>query len=120
MKLRELAERIGCRLEGDGDIHVDGVASLQDARGGDVSFVANRRYAAQLAGTKASAVIVAPAIEAPPCAALRTDDPYTAFARAVALLSSTSAPPPGVDGSSSIAVDAVLAEGVSIGPLVVV
>ena len=59
MTLRELAERLGCRLEGDGAIEITGVAGLEDAGPGDVSFFANPRYAAALTTTRASAVIVA-------------------------------------------------------------
>ena len=57
--LRELADRLGCRLEGDGAIEITGVAGLEDAGPGDVSFFANPRYAAALKTTRASAVIVA-------------------------------------------------------------
>jgi UDP-3-O-[3-hydroxymyristoyl] glucosamine N-acyltransferase len=120
MTLREIADRIGCRLEGngdDGDIEIAGVASIQQARPGDLTFFANSKYAAQLAGTKASAVILGAAAERPPCAVLRTDDPYTAFARAVALLTPAATPAPGIDPSSRIASDAMLGDGVSIGAL---
>ena len=45
MKLSELAVRLGCRLEGDGDIEVSRVARIDTAEPGDVTFLTNPRYA---------------------------------------------------------------------------
>lgn len=116
MTLRELADRLGCRLDGDGDITVRRVAGLDEAAPGDVSFFANRKYASSLGATRASAVIVA--IDGPPapCATLRTADPYLAFANAVALLAPDDRPAPGVSAQAVVAADATLGDGVSIGP----
>ena len=86
MTLRELAERLGCRLEGDGAIEITGVAGLEDAGPGDVSFFANPRYAAALKTTRASAVIVAEDGAPLEVAALRAAKPYLAFAEALELL----------------------------------
>ena len=58
MQLRELAERLGCRLEGDGALEINRVASLEDAGEGDIAFFANPRYAPALRRTRASAVII--------------------------------------------------------------
>ena len=61
-----------------------GVAPLQAAGPDQVSFLDNRRYLRQLAGTGAGAVIVAPAFAAAvpaTAAALVTPDPYLAWAR---------------------------------------
>src|SRR5262245_51936777 len=57
--LAELATRLGCQLEGDGTIEVVRVAAVDDAGPGDVTFVTNPKYAAGLATTRASAVILA-------------------------------------------------------------
>ena len=64
MTLRELAERLGCRLEGDGDLEIRRVASLDQAGEGDVAFFANPKYAPALRRTRATAVIVGE--DAPP------------------------------------------------------
>ena len=58
LKLRELADRLNCRLEGDGEIEIHRVAGIEQARPGDLTFVANPKYLSQLATTRASAVIV--------------------------------------------------------------
>src|SRR5260221_5996038 len=97
MKLKELADRVDCRLEGDGEIEIRRVAGIQQAQPGDLTFVANAKYAAQLADTRASAVILAPGMSEPRqpplrCAVLRSADPYSTFARALDLFVQTTAP----------------------------
>src|SRR5436305_15250708 len=123
MKLREIAERLACRLEGDGDVEIHGVASVERAAPDDLTFIANTRYLERLASTKASGVILGdvdrdrvPAR----CAVLRAEDPYSAFARAVALFSRAMPTVPGIDPSSHIASDSTLGANVSIGALVVI
>jgi UDP-3-O-[3-hydroxymyristoyl] glucosamine N-acyltransferase len=122
LKLRELAERLECRLEGDGDAEISHVAGIEQARQGDLTFVAHEKYISKLATTRASAVIVSPRLEGRPSgpALLRTDQPYLAFARAVDLLTAAPPPPRGIDPLTSIAADATLGEAVSIGPFVTI
>ena len=67
------------------------VAGIMHAGPGDLTFLANAKYAPQLAATRASAVIVANGnggAPRPPCPVLLADDPYSAFAHAVALFAS--------------------------------
>jgi UDP-3-O-[3-hydroxymyristoyl] glucosamine N-acyltransferase len=116
MQLRELAERLGCRLEGDGALDIRRVAGLEQAGEGDLSFFANPRYAPILKCTRATAVIIGESAPPAPCAMLRTKHPSLAFANAVALFSPQEPPPPGVAALSAIAPDATLGCGVSIGP----
>ena len=99
------------------------VAGIQQAQCGDLTFVATAQYLQHLAGTKASAVILGPTkgVEPrPPCAVLRTDDPYSAFARAVSLFAHTTRPAPGIDRLSAVASDALIAPDASIGPFVTI
>ena len=119
MTLQQLAERIGARLEGDGSIAVARVAALDAAGVGDVTFLANDRYAGDVAITKASAVILGPAAPAAPCAVLRVDNPYLAFARAAQALAPPSVLPVGVHPSAVIGEGVALSAGVGIGPLAV-
>jgi UDP-3-O-[3-hydroxymyristoyl] glucosamine N-acyltransferase len=118
--LRELAERLGAVLEGDGAIEVTRVAGIDAAGPGDVTFLANPKYAAALATTRASAVILDPAAPPAPCAALRLANPYLAFARAAQAFAPSRAVPPGVHPSAVVAADAVLEPGVAVGPLAVI
>ena len=118
MKLRDVAASLECRLEGDGELEITGVAGIERARPGELTFVSNPRYLGALQTTNASAVIVSPSAPAPVCAALRSDEPYLAFARAVALFSTLKTPAPGIDELASVADDAVIGADVSIGPFV--
>ena len=94
MKLREIAERLECRLEGDGEIDIRRVAGIEEAGPGDLTFFTNPKYASALRKTGASGVILAETAEAAPCAMLRVRHPYLAFAKAVELFAATTARPP--------------------------
>ncbi len=123
MKLKQIAEHLGCRLEGDGDIDIVRVAAIRHAQPGDLTFLTNHRYLAELETTRASAVIVGvkeAAKPSPSRALLRSDDPYSAFARAVALFAQPVAPAKGVDRLASIAPDATIGADASIGPFVTI
>jgi UDP-3-O-[3-hydroxymyristoyl] glucosamine N-acyltransferase len=123
VKLRDLAERLQCRLEGDGDVEILRLASIENARPGDLTFLANRKYLSKLAATRASAVIIGDTLRPrprPTCALLRSHEPYTSFAQAVGLFAQSHPPARGVDPLSSVAPDAVIAANVSIGPFVVI
>jgi UDP-3-O-[3-hydroxymyristoyl] glucosamine N-acyltransferase len=123
LKLRDIADRLQCRLEGDSDVDIVRVAAVHKAGPGDLTFVSNARYLSQLATTRASAVILGRSngtAARVPCAVLRTDDPYLAFARAVSLFAPEASPAAGIDPLSAVASDAAIGEGASIGPFVTV
>jgi len=87
MRLGSIAERLQCRLEGDADVEITRVAGIEQARPGDLTFIAHAKYLAHLDSTQASAVIVGlavPSVAHGP-ALLRSDYPYLAFAQAVSL-----------------------------------
>jgi UDP-3-O-[3-hydroxymyristoyl] glucosamine N-acyltransferase len=124
MRLQELAVLIGAEHlpSCDGELEINGVASLLEARSGDVTFYGNPRYLSQLHASRASAVIVPRGFEEKiEPVLLKVDNPSAAFALAVA----TFAPAefqvaPGIHASAVVASTAVLGQGVSIGPLAVV
>ncbi len=118
MKLRELAERLACRLDGDGEIEIVRVAGIQDAQPGDLTFLANPKYEQTLGQTRASAVLLRDDAPAAPCAMLRTRDPYLAFARAVGLFAPAWRPAPGTHPMAAVAADATVGRDVSIGAFV--
>jgi UDP-3-O-[3-hydroxymyristoyl] glucosamine N-acyltransferase len=120
LKLQDIAARIDCRLEGDGAIDIQGVAGIEDAGPGDLTFFANPKYAPELRTTKASAVILADDAEAAPCAMLRAQHPYLAFARAVGLFEDPWRPAPGVHELACVAEGVLVGADVSIGPFAVV
>lgn len=120
MKLREIAERLGCRLEGDGEVEIGGVAGIEDAGPGDLTFLANPRYTHALHATRAAAVILGGDAPPAPCAMLRSENPYLVFGRAVGLLSPPPSVEPGVHRLAAVDGSARLGDGVSIGPFVAV
>jgi UDP-3-O-[3-hydroxymyristoyl] glucosamine N-acyltransferase len=120
LKLQDIAARLECRLDGDADIDIRGIAGIDDAVPGDLTFFTNSKYAASLRTTRASAVILAETAEAAPCAMLRARNPYLAFARAVELFADPWRPPPGVHPTAAVGRDVSLGDGVSIGAFAVI
>ena len=122
MKLQELAQKLGCRLEGNPGIEITGVAGIEHAGAGQVTFLANRRYTPQLRTTKASAVLLEEGVKLEresglaPLAALRNANPYLAFARAIELFYETPQYKPGVHTTAVIAGSAKIGKGAHIGP----
>jgi UDP-3-O-[3-hydroxymyristoyl] glucosamine N-acyltransferase len=120
MNLRDVAARLDCRLEGDGDIEIDRVTGIETAGPRDLTFLANPKYERALAGTRAAAVILRDDAPPAPCAMLRTAAPYLAFARAVGLFAPPPTQAPGVHPLAAIDPSARLGRDLSIGPFVVV
>jgi len=117
MRLRELAEKLGCRLVGNGEIDVRGLAPFDEAEDGDVTFVAHPRYLLELEASRASAVILKEGVPASSKPTLLASNPYLAFVRALHLFYPPERPTPGVHPSTILGPGVRLAEGVSIGPL---
>jgi UDP-3-O-[3-hydroxymyristoyl] glucosamine N-acyltransferase len=118
MTLTELAARLGCRLDGDGAIEVRRVASLDEAGPGDLTFLANTKYAGQLASTRASAVIADERVTSAPCAMLHCANPYLTLSDAIAILTPPVRPPAGINPHAVVDPAAKLGPDVSVGPFV--
>ncbi|WOS42213.1 UDP-3-O-(3-hydroxymyristoyl)glucosamine N-acyltransferase [Xanthomonas rydalmerensis] len=115
----EIAERFGLQVHGDGSVAVHAVATLAQAGPGQLSFLANPRYRAQLADSTAAIVVLrADDAEAAPGTALIARDPYVAFAKIAALFDVAPARPPGVHPSASIDPSAQVAPTAHIGAFV--
>jgi len=116
ISLRQLAERCGAELAGDGDVIIDRVATLDSAGEGPIAFLSNPKYRGRLAGTRASAVIVAPDdAQATALPKLVTANPYAAYARVAAILHPPRAPAPGVHPTAVVAGSARVAASAAIG-----
>jgi UDP-3-O-[3-hydroxymyristoyl] glucosamine N-acyltransferase len=123
LKLSDIAAHLDCRLDGDGDVEIRRLTSIERAAAGDLTFVANSKYAALLNTTGASAVIVSesqPIARTTPLPALRTADPYLAFAQALSLFVKAARPAAGVDRLAAIAGSATIGPDPHVGPFVVV
>jgi UDP-3-O-[3-hydroxymyristoyl] glucosamine N-acyltransferase len=75
LKLQDLADRLDCRLEGDGNIEILRVAGIEQAQPGDLTFIANRQYVPLLGSTRASAVILGSDVWRAGCPGLLRDPP---------------------------------------------
>jgi len=117
VKLSDIAEHLGATLEGDGEVDIVAVAGLKEASEGDISFLANPKYAAQVASTRASAVIVPKDWDrSAKCALLRVDNSDQAFAWvAERFYEPVPAAAPGVHPTAVVSPSAQLGEGVHIG-----
>jgi UDP-3-O-[3-hydroxymyristoyl] glucosamine N-acyltransferase len=120
MKLIELGRRIDAELRGDGDVEITGVAGLDDAEPGTLSFLSDAKHAHKLATTRASAVVVRPDAADTMMPTLRAPNPYLAFVRAVELFHPPQRPPTGVHPSAVVDTTATIGAGAAIGPNVVV
>jgi len=119
--LGKIASHVGAELHGDPDTAVNGLASLQSAISGQVSFLSNRKYCRYLRQTKASAVIITREdLDECPVSALVVDDPYLAYASVVSLFHPDSENIPGIHPSAIISPSAKIDSSASIGANVVI
>jgi UDP-3-O-[3-hydroxymyristoyl] glucosamine N-acyltransferase len=117
--LAELAALVGGVVSGDGSLQVTGVAPLEDAGPGQVSFFANRKYRAAFEASKAGAVLVGSGVAVPAGrTVVRSDNPYLAFAK----LSTHFNPPPvavaGISAQAAIDPTARVDATAQVGPFV--
>ena len=121
MKLKEIAAKLGARLdppEADADIH--GVAAIESAAPGEITFVANPKYTAAAQTTRASAIIVDEKFPAQATPLLRIQNPQYGYLRAVALFHQPPKYEAGIHPSAFIHPSARIGKNASIGPFVMV
>jgi UDP-3-O-[3-hydroxymyristoyl] glucosamine N-acyltransferase len=132
MKLSELAALTGAEIEPAGfELEINGAAGLDDARKGDVTFLANPRYTPRVKNTGASAIFASPGVDVEnEIAVLRTKDPYLAYTRALRAFhpeplvqpfihsAAVIDPTAWVDESASIGANVVIGANARIGPRV--
>ncbi|KGD70485.1 UDP-3-O-(3-hydroxymyristoyl) glucosamine N-acyltransferase [Tatumella morbirosei] len=116
IRLADLAQQLDAELHGDGDIAISGIASMQSAVPGNITFLANSRYREQLAHCKADAVVLTEAdLEWCHSAALVVKDPYLTYARMAQILDTTPSPAENIAPGAVISPAAKLGANVSIG-----
>ncbi|MEA2709108.1 MAG: UDP-3-O-[3-hydroxymyristoyl] glucosamine N-acyltransferase [Phycisphaerales bacterium] len=124
MTVDELAKEIGAEVAGDGAQQITSASTLEDAQAGQVSFLANAKYAKQIETTNATAVIVAPSIVTnKQITLLKSSDPYYAFMKAVVSLHGYRKhphdgihPAAHVDETASVGAGTTIYPGAYIGP----
>src|SRR5580704_87486 len=121
MRLAQIASALAAHLaNGSPDTDITGVAGIEQAGAGQLTFVANPKYAAAARKTNASAVIVADDFPALATAMLRSRNPYLAFARAIALFHPAAKYAPGIHPTAVIHASARIGEDAHIGPYVAI
>lgn len=118
MKLGEIAKKLGCEIEGDAGIEIVGVAGIEEARKGQLTFLVNRKYRPALETTEASAIFVPRDARGIPArlAALRSTNPYLDFARAIEMFHPAPSYSAGIHPTAVVAQTAKVGEGAHIGP----
>jgi UDP-3-O-[3-hydroxymyristoyl] glucosamine N-acyltransferase len=116
MTLEALAARLGASLVGDGRMVITGVAGIEEAKEGEITFVANPRYRSKLQSTGASAAIVPPDVGEAPLALLVTAEPYAAFTQALEIFHPRERPAVGIAEDAWVDPSARLGESVTISP----
>jgi UDP-3-O-[3-hydroxymyristoyl] glucosamine N-acyltransferase len=121
LTLQEIVRQLGGEVAGDASVAVGGVATLDEAGPGEITFLANPRYRAKLAASRAGAVILGPRDrEATDIARIVTDNPYAYYARTVALFHPPRAARPGVHPLACVDATAQVAKSAEIGPFAVI
>jgi len=121
ISLSELASRTGATVAGDGAVTVSHVATLESAGPGSIAFLANPKYRGQLAGTRASAVILAPEMAAQTgLPKLVGRNPYAIYAKVASILYPAATGTPGVHASAVVARGARIAPSAAVGPNAVI
>ena len=120
--IADIVARLGGECVGNAGLFIDGIATLERATPGSISFLANPRYRAALATSKAGCVIVAPDMRDEASArgaVIVTEDPYLYYARLSQWWVASVRPPtlPGVHPSAVVDATAVVHSSASVGPL---
>lgn len=106
--LQELAEYLGGRVIGDATVRIGGLGTLDDAGAGQITFLANPKYAAKVATTGAAAVILPPGADNHGRNAIEVANPYLAFAKLLTLFTTRPRTAGGVMDGAFVAKTAVI------------
>lgn len=118
--LGQLAQMLDATVAGDPQIQIHGVATIEAARPGEITFLANPKYAPKVKSTRASAIIASEPIQVGTAATLVSRNPYYDFARTLEIFYQPPKPAPGIHPAAAIAPSASIGANASIGPFVVV
>jgi UDP-3-O-[3-hydroxymyristoyl] glucosamine N-acyltransferase len=121
MKLADIAKALDARLENASpDTEITGVAGIEQASPGRLTFVSNPKYNAAAKTTKASAVIVAESFPAINTGMLRSKNPYLAWAKAIELFYQPPSYASGIHPTAVVHPTAKLGKHAHLGPYVVI
>jgi len=112
---------VGGQIVGDPEIKISGVSGIREAKKGDITFLANRRYMSLINETEASAIIMPLDIGSASKPIIKVQDPSFVFAQIVAIMHPVKLKhPEGIHKTAVIAKSAKLGKGVAIGAYAVI
>lgn len=114
--LKELAEVVGGEVVGRGELLIKGVAPLESAVEGDITFITSSKYAEQVKTTAASAVIVPPEIAVEGKNLIVCKNPQLAFAKVLTIFTSRHYKAKGIDKRAYIGRNPKLGKDVTVYP----
>ncbi|HEX8898143.1 MAG TPA: UDP-3-O-(3-hydroxymyristoyl)glucosamine N-acyltransferase, partial [Chthoniobacterales bacterium] len=120
VSLGEIVDLVGGEFAGDRTCSITTVASLAQATAEQLSFLTNRKYAAELAATKAGAILVPKKLEGSDPRWIRVDDPYFAFAKIMTRWFANRPKPKGISPKAVVADSAKLGNNLSLGHFAVI
>jgi UDP-3-O-[3-hydroxymyristoyl] glucosamine N-acyltransferase len=121
MKLADIARALNARIDNASpDTEITGVAGIEHAGQGQLTFVSNPKYNAAAKTTKASAVIVAETFPAISAGMLRSKNPYLAWAKAIELFYQPPSYAPGIHSTAAVHHTAKIGKHAHVGPYVVI
>jgi UDP-3-O-[3-hydroxymyristoyl] glucosamine N-acyltransferase len=117
MKLKEIAGHVEGRVVGSPDIDITGVSGLEDARKGDITFLADKKNLKYVYDTGASALITREEIKDLSLSMIIVENPTLAFAKTLDIFYNQPPQPLGVSEKACIGIDVHIGSDVSIYPL---
>ena len=113
-----IASLTGGVVEGDENLEITGFAKIEEAKPGEISFIANPKYAHFITQTKASVLLVSRDFEKPAdveITLIRVDDPYVAIAGLLEVYQSQKPAKTGIEQPSYISEGVEIPENAYIG-----
>ncbi len=123
MKLKEIASRIGGRVEGDGEADIKGVAGVKEAREGDIAFLLNRSFEKHVPASRAGAIVAGRAADEKLLAGRNcviVENPALSYVEVARLFEPHKRFPVGESNNANISPDAVVSPEAAIFPYVYV
>jgi UDP-3-O-[3-hydroxymyristoyl] glucosamine N-acyltransferase len=116
LRLKDIARILDGTIDGDEDTVISNISGIEDAKEGDITFVANPKYIKYIEKTNASAIVCSPGISSESKNLLKVKNPYLAYAKAITFLNPPREETGTVDERAFIGKDVKLGENVTIYP----
>ncbi len=116
--VKEIAEFVGGSITGDPSTVIKGVAGIEDAEKGDITFVSNPKYIQYIKETRASAVVCSPEVNSDSRILIKVKNPYLAYAKIIRFLNPALDEPCTVDERSKVGSNVSIGKQVTVYPFV--